>query len=177
MHVYVRHYVYGTLSRETAWPLKCMFMLDIMAHCHVRLPGRSSACVFMLDIMAHCHVRLPGCSSACVLRETAWLLECMFMLDIMAHCHVRLPGCSSACMFMLDIMAHCRVRLPGCSSACACVFMLSLVPSPTWKGGSGSPYIQSWVSVTSYYITKRMMSTWPLVSISGYCTPFSDVIL
>ena len=50
----------------------------------------------------------------------------------------------------------------------------SLVPSPTWKGGSGSPYIQSWVSVTSYYITKRKVSTWPLVSI---LQPFSDVIL
>ena len=64
VHVYARHY--GTLSRETAWLLKCMFMLDIMAHCHVRLPGCSSACVFMLDIMAHCHVRLPGCWSACL---------------------------------------------------------------------------------------------------------------
>ena len=40
---------------------------------------------------------------------------------------------------------------------------ISLVPSPTLEGGSGSPYIQSWVSVTSYYITKQIVSTWPFV--------------
>ena len=39
----------------------------------------------------------------------------------------------------------------------------SLVPSPTLESGSGSPYIRSWVSVTSYYITKRIVSTWPFV--------------
>ena len=40
---------------------------------------------------------------------------------------------------------------------------ISLVPSPTLESGSGSPYIRSWVSVASYYITKRIVSTWPFV--------------
>ena len=44
-----------------------------------------------------------------------------------------------------------------------CVYGCSPVPSPTLESGSGSPYIQSWVSVTSYYITKRKVSTWPFV--------------
>ena len=39
----------------------------------------------------------------------------------------------------------------------------SLVPSPTLESESGSPYIRSWVSVTSYYITKRIVSMWPFV--------------